>query len=81
MRGVGENCIMKSFITCTLPRMIKSKRMRWAGYVTRMGRRGMHIDDSLKKRAHYESKDLCGFITLRRTLERCDGMIWTGLSS
>jgi hypothetical protein len=24
-------------------RMIKSRRMRWAGYVARMGRRGMHI--------------------------------------
>jgi hypothetical protein len=24
-------------------RMIKSKRMRWAGHVARMGRRGMHI--------------------------------------
>jgi hypothetical protein len=24
-------------------RMIKSRRMRWVGYVARMGRRGMHI--------------------------------------
>jgi hypothetical protein len=24
-------------------RMIKSRRMRWAGHVTRMGRRGKHI--------------------------------------
>jgi hypothetical protein len=24
-------------------RMIKSRNMRWAGYVGRMGRRGMHI--------------------------------------
>jgi hypothetical protein len=24
-------------------RMIKSKTMRWAGHVARMGRRGMHI--------------------------------------
>jgi hypothetical protein len=23
--------------------MIKSRRMRWAGYIARMGRRGMHI--------------------------------------
>jgi hypothetical protein len=26
-----------------LIRMIKSRRMRWAGHVGRMGRRGMHI--------------------------------------
>jgi hypothetical protein len=25
-------------------RMIKSRRMRWAGYVAQMGRRGMHIE-------------------------------------
>jgi hypothetical protein len=24
-------------------RMIRSRRMRWAGHVARMGRRGMHI--------------------------------------
>jgi hypothetical protein len=31
---------------CTLPsiiRIIKSRRMRWAGHVARMGRRGTHI--------------------------------------
>jgi hypothetical protein len=30
---------MRNFITCTLLqiRMIKSRRMRWAGHVTRMG--------------------------------------------
>jgi hypothetical protein len=36
-------------------RMIKSRRMRWAGHVTRMGRRGMHIGygwESRKERDH-----------------------------
>jgi hypothetical protein len=40
--GGWKNCIMGSFISCTLHhihtiRMIKSKRMKWAGHVTRMG--------------------------------------------
>jgi hypothetical protein len=26
-------------------RMIKSRRMRWAGHVAQMGRRGMHVGD------------------------------------
>jgi hypothetical protein len=26
-------------------RMIKSRRMRWAGHVARMGRGGMHMED------------------------------------
>jgi hypothetical protein len=36
-------------------RMIKSRRMRWAGHVARMGRRGMHIGHwwkSQKERDH-----------------------------
>jgi hypothetical protein len=31
----GENCIMTGCILCT--RIIKSRRMRWAGQVVRMG--------------------------------------------
>jgi hypothetical protein len=37
---VGENCIMRSFVTYSSPSiitMIKSRRMRWAGHVARMG--------------------------------------------
>jgi hypothetical protein len=36
-------------------RMIKSRRMRWAGHVARMGRGGMHIGyrwESQKERDH-----------------------------
>jgi len=37
----GENCIMMSFMTCILRRilllLIKSRRMRWAEHVARMG--------------------------------------------
>jgi hypothetical protein len=43
MKGqeVGENCMVRSFITCTLRqvriiRMIKSRRMRWARHVVCM---------------------------------------------
>jgi transcription termination factor 2 len=37
----GENCIMMNFITCihspNIVRLIKSRRMGWAGHVARMG--------------------------------------------
>jgi hypothetical protein len=36
-REAGEDCIMRSFITCTLYQVIKSRRMRWARQVALMG--------------------------------------------
>jgi hypothetical protein len=33
----------KLYFSPKIIRMIKSVRMRWAGHVARMGRRGMHI--------------------------------------
>jgi hypothetical protein len=44
-------------------RMIKSRRMRWAGQVARIGRRGMHIGywwESQKVRDHWEDQDVGG---------------------
>jgi hypothetical protein len=43
--------------------MIKSRKRRWAGHVTGMGRRGMHIGfwwESQKEREHYEDLDVRG---------------------
>jgi hypothetical protein len=43
-----SNCIARSFITCTFHPVIiimnKSRRMRWAGHLARMGGRGMHVE-------------------------------------
>jgi hypothetical protein len=53
--------------------MIKSRRMRWAGYVARMGRRGMHIGywwESQKVRGHWEDLDVGGWTILKWILER-----------
>jgi hypothetical protein len=44
-------------------RIIKSRRMTWAGHVARMGRRGMHIGywwESQKEREHWEEQDVDG---------------------
>jgi hypothetical protein len=48
-------------------RMIKSRRMRWAGNVARMGRRGMHMRfrwESQKERDHQEDLNIGGRIIL-----------------
>jgi hypothetical protein len=54
---------------CSSPnilRTIKSRRIRWAGYVARMGRRKiMHIGywwESQTDRDHYEDQNIGGWI-------------------
>jgi hypothetical protein len=62
--------------------MIKSRRMKWAGHVARIGRRGMHIGywwESQKVRDHWEDQDTGGWTILKWILERYDGMGWIGL--
>jgi hypothetical protein len=63
--------------------MIKSRRMRWAGHVARMGRRGMHIGywwESQKVIDHWQDQDVGGWKILKCFLERCDGMDWIDLA-
>jgi hypothetical protein len=65
--------------------MIKSRRMRWAGHVARMGRRGMHIGywwEMQKERDHGEDKDVGGWTILKWILREIgwDGMDWINLA-
>jgi hypothetical protein len=57
----------------TIIRIIKSRRMRQAGHVARMGRRGMHIAywwEIQKERDHSEDQDVSGWVILKWILER-----------
>jgi hypothetical protein len=54
-------------------RVIKSRRMRWAGHVARLGRRGMLIGcwwESQKERDHWEDQDVGGWAISKWVLER-----------
>jgi hypothetical protein len=53
--------------------VIKSRRLRWAGHVARMGRGEVFTGFSLggpKVRDHWVDLGVCGRITLSRTLGR-----------
>jgi hypothetical protein len=54
-------------------RAIKSRRMKRAGNIARMGRRGMHVGywrESQKERDHWEDLDIGVMIVLKWILER-----------
>jgi hypothetical protein len=60
----------------------KSRRMRWARHVARMGRRELHIGywwEIQKERDHWEDQDIGGWTILKWILKRQDGMLWIGL--
>jgi hypothetical protein len=49
-------------------RMIKSRRMRWAVHVPRMGRRGLRIGywwEIQKEKNHWEDQDVGGWAILK----------------
>jgi hypothetical protein len=56
----------------SITRIIKSRRMRWAGHVARMERKGIHIGfwwKRQKERDHYEHLDASGRIILKWILD------------
>jgi hypothetical protein len=71
----GGNCIMMNFnglySSPNIVRMIKSRRMKWAGHVVCMGRGEVFTGfwlGGLKGRDHWEDLGIGGRITLRWTL-------------
>jgi hypothetical protein len=62
-------------------RMIKSRRMRWAGHVARMeAKRNTYriLVEIQKERSHWEDRDVRGWTILKWILVREDGMVWIG---
>ena len=67
----------------TIVQVIKSKRMRWAGHVARIGRGGMYTGfwwRNLSGRDHLEDPGIDGRIIIRWIFRKWDVGIWTGSS-
>jgi len=65
-----------------IDRVIKSRRMRWAGHVARMGRGEMYTGfwwGNLRESDHLEDKGVDGRIILRWTFSKWALGVWTGL--
>jgi hypothetical protein len=65
-------------------RVIRSRRVRWAGHVARMGGRGEEYIrfwwGNLRERGHLGDPDVDGRIILRWILRKWDVGVWTGSS-
>jgi hypothetical protein len=63
-------------------RVIKSRILRWAGYVARMGETGVAYTEfwwgNLRERDHLGDPGLDGRITLRWIFRKWDVGVWTG---
>jgi len=71
------------FSSRNIVRVIKSRKMRWAGHVARMGeRRGVYrvLVGKPEERDLLEDPSLHGRIMLRWIFRKWDVGIWTGLS-
>jgi hypothetical protein len=63
----------KFYSSPSIIRMIKPRRMRWAGHVARMGRKGMHRGywwEIEKERDHWQDQNVGGWTILKWILER-----------
>jgi hypothetical protein len=64
-------------------RVIKSRRMRWAGHVARMGWGRACTGfwwENLREKDHWGDQGVDGRIILRRIFGKWDVEVWTGLS-
>jgi hypothetical protein len=64
-------------------RVVKSRRMRWAGHVARMGEdRRVHrvLAGKPEGKSHWGDHDVDGRIILRCIFSKLEGVVWTGWS-
>ena len=66
------------YCSSNIVRVIKSRRMRWAGHVAHMG--GGFWRGNLRDRAHLGHPGVDGRIIIRRIFRKWNVGVWTGSS-
>ena len=77
-----SNSVIYKYSTVNIVRVIKWRRMRWAGHVARMDERGVYrfLVGKPDGRNHWGDLGVDGWIILGWISRRWDVGIWTGLS-
>jgi hypothetical protein len=81
-RKVHNEDLRDLYSSPSIIRIIKSRRMRWAVHVARLGEKRNAYRLLVGKpegRDHWEDQDVGRWIILGCILERWDGVMWTGL--
>jgi len=82
-RTLQDENIKYLYCSPNIIRIIKSRRMRWVGYVARMGRREVHTGfwwGNLSEKDNFGDPGVDGRIILRWTFRKWHVGAWTGSS-
>jgi hypothetical protein len=78
-RQLHNEVLNDLYTSPNIVRVIKSRRMRWAGHVVRMGERRDVYRCNLRERDHLEDPRVDGSIILRWIFRKWDVGEWIGL--
>jgi hypothetical protein len=63
----------------SLIKVIKSRKMRWAGHIARMGNAYRILVGKAEGKNHWVDQDVGGWTISKWILEEYDEMVWIGL--
>jgi hypothetical protein len=71
-----HNKVPRNYSSTNKTRIMKSRRMRWAGHVVRMRRRGIHIRSSCERQKRLLKRRRIRTLIIKWILEKWDWVLW-----